>query len=200
MNMISHSRRSPPPPRRPRNNGWTLEWTFNNLVSDFDIGVQMPKQTEPGSARQPDELLCTSFVAILLHDIGRPGSRKRTGICIQCTISSWAPVSFRSTFYLHIWWIIYYWSYPSSSRRLFRWLSLPPIYIERPADRFAVWVGIAQFVFLVLFSYAFFFEGYTGLVITIGAILTLAIMMQLTAKVDWAEVFRRKETKSQAAD
>jgi hypothetical protein len=53
---------------------------------------------------------------------------------------------------------------------------------------------------LVLFSYAFFFEGYTGLVITIGAILTLAIMMQLTAKVDWTEVFRRKEPKSQAAD
>lgn len=59
-----------------------------------------------------------------------------------------------------------------------------------------MWAGIAQLVFLVLFSYAFFFEGYTGLVITIGAILTLAIMMQLTAKVDWAEAFRKKETPS----
>jgi hypothetical protein len=66
--------------------------------------------------------------------------------------------------------------------------------------RFAVWAGVAQLVFLVLFSYAFFFEGFTGLVITIGAILTLAIMMQLTAKVDWAEVFRKKEPGSQAAD
>ena len=74
-------------------------------------------------------------------------------------------------------------------------------YLYRAAGGpFAVWVGIAQFVFLVLFSYAFFFEGYTGLVITIGAILTLAIMMQLTAKVDWAEVFRRKQPTSQAAD
>lgn len=53
--------------------------------------------------------------------------------------------------------------------------------------------GVSQFLFLVLFSYAFFFEGYTGLVVTIGAIITLAMLMHVTAQVDWAEVFRRKE-------
>ena len=80
-------------------------------------------------------------------------------------------------------------------------MALVVTYLYRAAGgRFAIWAGIAQLVFLVLFSYAFFFEGYTGLVITIGAILTLAIMMQLTAKVDWTEVFRKKEPKSQAAD
>jgi inner membrane protein involved in colicin E2 resistance len=80
-------------------------------------------------------------------------------------------------------------------------MALVAAYLYRAAGgRFALWVGAAQLVFLVLFSYAFFFEGYTGLVITIGAILTLAIMMQLTAKVDWTEVFRRKEPKGQAAD
>jgi inner membrane protein involved in colicin E2 resistance len=74
-------------------------------------------------------------------------------------------------------------------------------YLYRAAGgRFALWVGIAQLVFLVLFSYAFFFEGYTGLVITIGAILTLAILMQLTAKVDWGEVFRKRVPKSQPGD
>jgi hypothetical protein len=50
--------------------------------------------------------------------------------------------------------------------------------------------GFSQFVFLVLFSYAFFFKGFTGLAITIGAIVTLFIVMQITAKVDWAEKFR----------
>jgi inner membrane protein involved in colicin E2 resistance len=53
--------------------------------------------------------------------------------------------------------------------------------------------GVSQLVFLVLFSYAFFFEGYTGLVVTIGGIMTLAVLMQVTAKVDWAEVFGKKE-------
>jgi hypothetical protein len=49
--------------------------------------------------------------------------------------------------------------------------------------------ALAQLVFLVLFSYAFFFEGYTGLTVTIGAIVTLFVLMQITARVDWAETF-----------
>ena len=44
-------------------------------------------------------------------------------------------------------------------------------------------------MFLVLFSYAFFFEGYTGLTVTIGAIVTLFVLMQATARVDWGAVF-----------
>jgi hypothetical protein len=44
-------------------------------------------------------------------------------------------------------------------------------------------------VFLVLFSYAFFFEGFTGLAITIGAIVTLFVLMQMTARVSWDDVF-----------
>jgi hypothetical protein len=53
----------------------------------------------------------------------------------------------------------------------------------------AVQAGLAQFVYLVLFSYAFFFDGYTGLSITIGAILTLFVIMQMTARVQWAQKF-----------
>ena len=32
--------------------------------------------------------------------------------------------------------------------------------------------GVAQLIYLVLFSYAFFFKGFTGLAVTIGSILT----------------------------
>jgi hypothetical protein len=53
--------------------------------------------------------------------------------------------------------------------------------------------GLAQVVFLVLFSYAFFFEGYTGLTVTVGAVLTLFVLMQVTGRVDWNEVFARRE-------
>ena len=42
---------------------------------------------------------------------------------------------------------------------------------------------------LSFFSYAFFFEGFTGLAVTVGAVLTLFVLMQLTARVDWADVF-----------
>jgi hypothetical protein len=49
--------------------------------------------------------------------------------------------------------------------------------------------GLAQFVFLVLFGYSFFLEGYTGLTVTVGAVVTLFVLMQTTARVDWGEVF-----------
>ena len=53
----------------------------------------------------------------------------------------------------------------------------------------ALEAGLAQVIYLILFSYAFFFEGFTGLAITIGAILTLFITMQMTARVRWSEKF-----------
>jgi len=41
----------------------------------------------------------------------------------------------------------------------------------------------------VLFSYSFFFEGLTGITITIGAIATLALLMAFTARVNWNAAF-----------
>lgn len=53
----------------------------------------------------------------------------------------------------------------------------------------------AQFAYMVLFSYSFFFDGLSGLTITVGAILTLAALMASTAKIDWATMFagRRRD-------
>ena len=58
--------------------------------------------------------------------------------------------------------------------------------------RFARFAAAAQFAYMVLFSYSFFFDGLTGLTITIGAVITLAILMVTTAKVNWNEKFSRK--------
>jgi inner membrane protein involved in colicin E2 resistance len=55
--------------------------------------------------------------------------------------------------------------------------------------------GIAQLIYLVLFSYAFFFKGFTGLAVTVGAIVTLFLVMQLTGRVNWSERFRRQTVK-----
>jgi len=52
-------------------------------------------------------------------------------------------------------------------------------------------IALSQFVFLILFSYSFFFEGLTGLAIAIGSVLTLGYFMARTAHVDWDAVFRR---------
>jgi inner membrane protein involved in colicin E2 resistance len=52
--------------------------------------------------------------------------------------------------------------------------------------------AIAQFGYMILFSASFFIEGLTGLIITCGAIVTLAILMIATAKVNWVLVFPSK--------
>ncbi len=61
----------------------------------------------------------------------------------------------------------------------------------------AVEAGIAQLIYLVLFSYAFFFEGFTGLSIAIGAILTLFVVMQVTGRIRWSEYFAASRPTSQ---
>ncbi len=58
--------------------------------------------------------------------------------------------------------------------------------------RLAKFAAVSQFAYMVLFSYSFFFDGLTGLTITIGAIITLGILMVTTAKVNWSEKFTRK--------
>ena len=64
-------------------------------------------------------------------------------------------------------------------------------------NRFAFgYAGLAQVVYLVLFSYVFFFKGLIGLTITVGAILTLFVLMQVTAKVNWKQVFEQRANPS----
>ena len=48
-----------------------------------------------------------------------------------------------------------------------------------------------QLFFLVLFSYSFFLKGITGLMVAIGSVVTLAILMRVTAHVDWDNVFSK---------
>jgi hypothetical protein len=178
--------------KTPIKNGWALEWTFNSMVSDFDIGVQMPTKLNPGplasrmSYFAPVSLL---FFFTTLVVLGAVNGRN-----LHPMHYFFLGASFFSFHILFSYLVDHLLVELSFIIAAVVSMALVASYLYRAAGgRFALWVSGAQLVFLVLFSYAFFFEGYTGLVITIGAILTLAIMMQLTAKVDWAEVFRKKE-------
>ena len=62
----------------------------------------------------------------------------------------------------------------------------------------ALEAGLAQFIYLVLFSYAFFFKGFTGLAITIGSIVTLFVVMQMTGKIRWEHTFARARVAANA--
>lgn len=50
----------------------------------------------------------------------------------------------------------------------------------------------AQMIYLVVFSASFFIDGLTGITLTILGVLTLGLLMFLTAKLDWKSYFSKK--------
>ncbi len=50
----------------------------------------------------------------------------------------------------------------------------------------------AQLLYLVVFSASFFIDGLTGITLTVLAVITLALLMFVTAKVDWRSFLTRK--------
>jgi inner membrane protein involved in colicin E2 resistance len=60
--------------------------------------------------------------------------------------------------------------------------------------------ALAQLVYLVGFSLAHFWEGFTGLTVTVLAIVTLFLLMQLTGRVRWSELLASGAERSPRAD
>jgi hypothetical protein len=48
--------------------------------------------------------------------------------------------------------------------------------------------ALAQVVYLIGFSLAHFWQGFTGLTVTVLAVITLFLLMQLTGRIRWSEV------------
>lgn len=180
-----------PTGKQPISNGWALTWQFKDLVTGQQIALDLPNRLNPGplaarlTAFAPVSLLFFIVVMVILGVL-----RDRNLHPMNYAFLSAAFFAFHLLLaYLvdHI--SIHAAFFISSIVSVFLVVS----YLRVVAGtQFAVaQAGLAQFVFLVLFSYAFFFEGYTGLTVTIGAILTLFVLMQATARVDWGAVFAR---------
>ncbi len=178
-------------------NGWRLGWKFDSLVAGFSIGVKMPQKTQPGplastmSLFAPVSLLFFFTVLVIIGAVRGHAERLHP---MHYFFLGGAFFSFHLLFAYLADQVAIEIAFIISALVS---LLLVITYIGRVVNwRFALReVGVAQFLFLVLFSYAFFFEGYTGLVITIGAIVTLAVMMQMTAKVEWDGVFKGRNAK-----
>jgi inner membrane protein involved in colicin E2 resistance len=169
--------------------GWRLEWTYRNMVSGSPIALAMPKRIQPGplageiSYFAPVSLLFFFFVILLLATL--------RGIALHPVNYFFLAASF---FAFHL--LLAYLADHVAIQAAFVICSTVSValvvsYLRIVTGaRFALFEAAgAQIVYLILFSYAFFFEGYTGLAITVVAILTLFVAMQATARVNWAEVF-----------
>ena len=169
--------------------GWDLSWKYDNLLSGYRIGIELPQRLQPGplagriSYFAPVSLLFFFFVIFVFTTVEGIQLHPMNYFFMACAFFSFHLLMAYLVDHIsiHLAFLI------CSSVSVFLLVS----YLRLVAGlRFAaVEAGLAQFVYLVLFSYAFFFDGYTGLSITIGAILTLFIVMQMTARVQWAEKF-----------
>ena len=169
--------------------GWELHWRYANLLSGFQIGMDMPRKLQPGPLAgriaffAPVSLLFFFALMFIIVTI--------RGIDLHPMNYAFLAAAF---FSFHV--LLAYLVDHISIHVAFIIASLVSIGLVVSYLRLAVGhsfafreAAVAQFIYLVLFSYAFFFEGFTGLAITIGSILTLFAAMQFTGRVRWSEVF-----------
>jgi inner membrane protein involved in colicin E2 resistance len=174
-----------PSEKQQTKDGWHLTWRYRNLVTGSKIGMVMPEKLQPGplagriSFFAPVSLLFFFFLIFVISTL--------KGIELHPMHYFFLATSFFA-FHLLLAYLVDHVSIHlsfviCSAVSIFLVVSYLRIVV---GPRFAfVEAALAQLVYLVGFSYAFFFKGFTGLVITIGSILSLFLVMQLTARVSW---------------
>ncbi len=177
-----------PTNRQQINDSWDLNWSYPDVIGAQAIGMDMPTVLNPGPVASrisffaPVSLLF--FFAVLLIAAIMMGVNLHPMNYFFLAAGCFA-------FQLLFTYLVDLIPLPVAFV-LAATVSLVLVsgYLTAVAGRkFGRIAAIAQLMFMVLFSYSFFFEGLTGLTITIGAIITLAVLMITTAKVNWAEKF-----------
>jgi hypothetical protein len=172
--------------------GWKLDWRFDNLVTGQRIGMDPPNRLNPGPLASritffaPVSLLFFFTVVLVVGVLRGQSLHPMNYFFLAAAFFAFHLLLAYLVDHvdIHVAFLI------ASAASIFLVVS----YLRLVAGpRFALLhAGLAQLVYLVLFSYAFFFEGYTGLTVTVGAVLTLFVLMQITAKVDWGMIFARR--------
>jgi hypothetical protein len=175
--------------------GWKGEWRFETLVASVPIGVELPQLLNPGPLASkitffaPLSLLFFFFVVAVLG-----AARDKYLHPLHYFFLGTAFFAFHLLFaYL----VDHLAIVPSFAISSLVAVGLVVSY----ARLFVGWkfalreMAVAQLVYLVLFSLTFFWNGFTGLSITVGAIITLAVLMQLTGRKN--PFAREEETEEQ---
>jgi inner membrane protein involved in colicin E2 resistance len=180
-------------------NGWTLDWNYRNLVSGYQIAMTMPEKLQPGplagriSFFAPVSLFFFFFLMLIITTL--------RGIELHPMNYFFLAAAFFS-FHLLLAYLVDH----ISIHTAFAICSAVSIFLVTSYLRLVVGTrfamreaALAQFIYLVAFSYAFFLKGFTGLAITIGSITTLFVVMQATGKIRWKDKFAPNTTPKEFA-
>ncbi len=170
---------------------WHGEWRFKTLVASAPIGVVLPKRVDPGplAARitffAPVGLLFFFFVVAILG--------MATGRELHPLNFFFLGCSFFAFHLLFAYLVDHVALAPSFAVASLVSVGLSVSYARLFSGwRFAIReLGLSQLIYLVLFSFSFFWTGFTGLAITVGAIITLFVMMQITGRMSWQRADER---------
>ena len=178
-----------PASKKETKNGWELTWESKNLLSGFQIGMVLPEKLQPGplagriSYFAPVSLLFFFFLMFIITTLRGIELHPMNYFFLACAF-----------FAFHL--LLAYLVDHISIHAAFVICSIVSMalvisYLRLVVGmRFAaVEAGLAQLIYLVLFSYAFFFKGFSGLAVTVGSIITLFVVMQLTGRIRWSEKF-----------
>jgi inner membrane protein involved in colicin E2 resistance len=172
--------------------GYQLSWNYKDLISGNGIGIEMPQKINPGPMAARISFFAPVSLGFFFFLIFVISALKGTQM---------HPMNYfflaASFFAFHL--LLAYLVDHISIHSAFVICSMVSIilvvsYMRIVAgNRFAFFeTALAQMIYLIGFSYAFFFEGFTGLTVAIGAIITLFVVMQMTARINWAETFQIK--------
>jgi len=171
--------------------GWQLTWEYTNLMTGVKLGMVLPKKLNPGpwvgkvTAAAPVSLFLFFFLLFVITTVRKINIHPMNYFFLGTAFFSFHlllaylvdHVSIHATFWI------------CSAVSVFLVVSYMRLVTSA---KFALMeVALSQLVYLVLFSYTFFFRGYTGLAITVLCICTLFVVMQFTGKVDWDQVFSK---------
>lgn len=177
---------SSPTDREQLEKGMQLVWKYEDAISAPGIGMEMPRELNAGpvaaqiSFYAPLSLLLF-FTVIIITVISRGMSLHPVNYFFLAAGFFAFPLLFSymlDVFPVHLSFVI------AAACSLL----LVCGYLRAAAGEFLFRVAVvAQSAYMVLFSYSFFFKGLTGLTLTVGGIVTLGVLMALTAKVDWSQ-------------
>ena len=167
--------------------GWDLAWTYPDVISAPSIGMDMPKVLNAGPVAKrmiqfaPVSLLF--FVTVLLIVACLKGIPLHP---VHIFFVSAGFFAFHLLFAYLVDLLPAYWSFGIATGVS---LLLVATYLKAVGGSLLFRTAVpAQVVYLTLFSLSFFFDGLTGITMAIVSVLTLAVLMLLTARIDWHRV------------
>lgn len=179
--------------------GWKLTWSYRDLVGGFGVGMAFPQRLQPGPLAEritfwaPLSLLFYVFVMLVITTLRRVDLHP-----VNYFFLAAAFFAFHLLFAYTVDRIPVAWAFVICSV-VSMFLTVSYLRLVVGLRFAAVEAALAQFFYLILFSYALFDEGYSGLSITIGAIVTLFVTMQVTGRIDWSARFGGKRAAPAAA-